>query len=192
MRNLRKNKKAIMFAVVLLAVAVIIYVLLWSNIYLPKNVRYFRYLIQDIAPSKDRYEPILLEVFNFYEKGFVRMYSLKPKYSDIYDLGIMANKKILSSKYKFKGKLSLEFIVGDKVASHVIISDLQSRTYFVDATEGYDLAWSKEITLTSFEIPFLGRHKKNIGIKLTVLDPDAELLLLKDDIKLFVRVSSTP
>jgi hypothetical protein len=180
-----------MFTIILIVLAFIIIAvaIFQSDIYLPKNIRYLRYLAHDINPPKDLYEYIMEDRFNFHEKGFARTYSLKPKYSDLYDVGFILEEKFLSSKYKFNGKLKIEFLKQDDLLYQKIIDQQGPRIYRYGEW-GFD--WAKEVVLHTFEIPLQGKYKKNIAIRITVLEPDLELKEYKDSIKLFIGVSSTP
>ncbi|MDP3731770.1 MAG: hypothetical protein Q8R31_01890 [Candidatus Omnitrophota bacterium] len=146
-----------------------------------------RHLIHLIIQPKDLYQPVITDNFLFYEEGFTKTYFLKPKYLDIYEIGFLAEKADISSKYKFEGKLKAEFFWKDKLLFDRIVSS-------------YNAAWSvngdmehfKEISLLKFEIPLQGKYKNDISIRLTVLEPDQELKKYADSIKLYIAVSAVP
>jgi hypothetical protein len=182
----------LIFIITLVAVIMVAIVVFASDVYLPKSIRYLRYLVHDINPPQDLYVPIVEDKFSFTERGDTKTYSLKPKYSDLYDLGISLNKKVLSSKYKLQGKLKLEFISNNTVLYEEIVDKFKSSGHYFEDLERYDFDWYQQITLHTFEIPLQGRYKKDIGIRITVLEPDLELKEHKDSIRLFIRVSPTP
>ena len=156
------------------------------DIILPKNIRYLVYLARQINPPKDLYNPIVIDHFKFYEKGFSKTYNLKPKYYDIYVFGISAEKKELTSKYQFSGKIKLELFSDNKLISEQIATKIDTAWYLNN-----DLQWYKKIVLSSFEIPLSGKHTKDIKLKATVLEPDLALRD-KESVKLYVGVSATP
>lgn len=143
---------------------------------------------------KDLFDPILKDKFHFWEKDFTKTYKLIPKYSDIYALGfICENEKIPSGwgkknqKYEFNGKVKVElYSNGDIVLSSVI--DTYKTCGFVKD----DDTKIKSVELYTFEIPLQGKHKRNISMKLTVVEPDEYLRNFKDSAMLYVGVSSTP
>ena len=179
--------KNIMIIAVILSVIITIGVVIKvvkGFIPLPIGIRHLYHLI--VAPD-DLYEPIVRDNFLFYEKGFTKSYTLHPKYLDIYDLGIISVHEELSSKYKFSGKLSVEFLWKDKVLSTEMADSIESATY----VEG-DMKKYKKVSLMSFEIPFSGKYKDDISIRISVIEPDQELKEYGDSVRLFLAVSASP
>jgi hypothetical protein len=140
----------------------------------PIGIRHFVHLL---IPPNDLYRPIISDNFLFYEKGFNKTYPLEPKYLDFYDCGFTTDYEI-QPDYKFNGKIKFEFFWKNK--------QLFERTVTRPKTFS-----KKEVSLIHFEIPFLGKYKKDISMKVTVLEPD---IVLKDkkSIKLYIAVSGTP
>ncbi len=146
-----------------------------------------RHLIHLVIQPKDLYQPIIIDDFLFYEKGFTKTYFLEPKYLDIYEIGFLAEKADISSKYKYKGKIKAEFFWKGKLLFDRIVSSYNAAWSVNGDTEHF-----KEISLLKFEIPLQGKYKNDITIKLTVLEPDQELKKYADSIKLYIAVSAIP
>ncbi len=157
-----------------------------GTIVLPKNVRNLFYLWHDINPPKDLYVPIIVDDFRFYEKDFSKTYNLKPKYNDTYVFGISTNEKELDSKYRFNGKIKLEFFSGNEPVFEQIVIKMDVAWYLNN-----DINWYKKIALSYFEIPLHGKYRKDISVRVTVLEPDLELKD-KKSLKLYMAVSATP
>ena len=151
---------------------------------LPIGIRHALHLM---TQPKDLYEPIITDNFRFYEKSFTRTYSLLPKYLDIYEIGFFTKNKNLPSQYKFNGKLKLEFFVKGKLISETIASSMASAVY-----AGKVMKYFKEVSLSKFDIPLMGKYKNDIMVKLTVLEGDQELQKYGDSIMLYIAVSATP
>ncbi len=146
-----------------------------------------RHLVHLTIQPKDLYQPIIVDNFLFYEEGFTKTYFLKPKYLDIYELGFLSKKSNMHSKYKFKGKIKVEFFWKDRLVSDRIITSIDSARYDEKDMEHY-----KEVSLLRFEIPLRGKYKNDISIKLTVVEPDQELKKYGDSIDLYIAVSAVP
>lgn len=151
---------------------------------LPIGIRHLLHLI--ITP-KDLYEPIVIDNFQFYEKGFSKTYLLQLKYLDIYEVGFFSDKKDIQATYKFQGKLKAEFFYEDKFLFEKMATSWRTAEY-VDG----DMKYFKKISLIDFEIPIKGRYKENISVKLTVLEPDKQSEIFGDSIKLYISVSAIP
>jgi len=180
------DKKKVIVILLIVLMSFLVIGIARRNIVLPRNVRYLVYFVRQINPPKDLYDPIVIDHFKFYEKGFSKTYNLSPKYYDIYVFGISTEKKELTSKYRFSGKIKLEFFSGNKLILEQMATEIDTAWYLHN-----DLQWYKRIVLSSFEIPLSGKYTKDIKLKATVLEPD---LALKDkeSIKLYVAVSATP
>lgn len=146
-----------------------------------------RHLINLIIQPKDLYQPIITDNFIFYEEGFTKTYFLEPKHLDIYEIGFLAEKADISSKYKFKGKLKAEFFWKDKLLFDKIVSSYNAAWSVNGDTEHF-----KEVSLLKFEIPLQGKYKNDVSIRLTVLEPDQELKKYADSTKLYIAVSAVP
>ena len=151
---------------------------------LPIGIRHIANLT--IQP-KDLYAPIITDEFLFYEKGYTKTYPLIAKHLDIYELGFLSGENIISSKYRFDGKLQADFFWKDQLLFSKIITSINSGVYAEK-----DMAHYKEVALLKFEIPLEGKYAKNISVRITVLEPALELKEYKDSVKLYVAVSSTP
>jgi len=138
-------------------------------------------------PPEDLYKPVASDNFLFYEKGFTKEYALEPQYIDLYSIGFFVEKNNLPSTYKFKGKVKAEFFYKNKLLFRKEIISINSAGY-ADKESKY----FKDVDLLSFDIPFQGKYKDDISIRLTVLEPDESLKEYGDAIKLFIRVSPIP
>jgi len=177
-------KKTILIIFLLIFIAILSVKAVIGFIPLPIGIRHIFHLM--IAP-KDLYNPIVTDNFLFYEKGFTKTYLLHYKYQDIYEVGFLAGKEGISSKYRFKGKIQVEFFWKDNLLFKKIVDSIDTALY----VKG-DMTKYKEISLTSFEIPLQGKYKDDISITLTVLEPDQELEKYGDSIKLYIAVSARP
>lgn len=146
-----------------------------------------RHLYHILAAPKDLYKPIIFDRFLFDEQGFHKTYKLNPKYFDLYDLSIVFPNKDISSKYKFSGKLFVEFLYENKVVSKKIVDRINTG-WFADG----DISKYKRVSLLNFEIPIVGKYKKNIEVRITVLEADKNLKMYMDSIMLHIAVSATP
>ena len=150
----------------------------------PMFLRHFFHLA--VGP-KDIYEPILVDTFKFYEKGFSKTYLLQVKYLDSYEIGFLSTKQNIAKNYEFDGKLKVEFLYKNKLIFESVTTSILTAGY----AEG-DMEHYKEVSLLDFVIPLKGRYKNHISVKLTVLEPDKQLENFGDSIKLYIGVSATP
>lgn len=178
---MKNKKKILIFIIIMMSLNLMI---VRDSISSLNGIRHFYHLL--VVP-KDLYKPIVNDHFLFNEKGFHKTYSLNPKYFDSYDLSIVFLNKNISSKYKFSGKLLVEFLYKGGVVFKKIADQIITAGYVGSDTSEY-----KEIALLTFEIPIIGKYKDNISVRITVLEPDQELEKYRDSIVLQIAVSSTP
>lgn len=155
-----------------------------TSISFPIGIRHLYHLF---FTPKDLYDPIVIDNFLFNKKGFQKKYILNPKYLDMYDISISFLNKNFLSKYKFTGKLLVEFLYKGEVVSKKIVDRVISAIYAEK-----DISKYKKISLLTFEIPILGKYKENISIRITVLEVDQKLEKFRDSIMLNIAVSATP
>ncbi|MEW6096322.1 MAG: hypothetical protein AB1567_07335 [bacterium] len=183
-------KKNMIYMIVIISLLVFILSILSLKVikgFIPLPIG-VRHVFNRIIAPKDLYYPIVTDNFLFHEKGFTNTYLLHPKYLDLYELGFSSTGgEGISSKYKFKGKIQLEFFWKDKLLFKKIASAIDTAWY----AEG-DMTKYKAVSLMSFEIPLQRKYKNDVSIKLTVLEPDQELKKYGDSIKLYIAVSATP
>ncbi len=177
-----KNKKQIIFIIFLLVV--ILSALLKNLIPIPLNIRHICHLV--VAP-KDLYKPIVADNFPFDKKGASKTYKLNPKYFDFYDISIQFLNRNISSRYKFSGSLSVDFMYKGEVVS-TNIADRKISAWYAEN----DLSKYKRISLLNFEIPVNKKYKDHISVRITVLEVDQELVKYKNSIKLHIAVSAIP
>jgi hypothetical protein len=179
-----KRQKMILVFFISLVLIVSISLAACGGIHVPVGVRHFFHLV---APPEDLYKPIVVDVFPFWERGFSKSYSLNPKYMDFYELGLLAVSGGFPSREKFDGKIKVEFFHEGKIVSEHEITSIQGGVY-----AGKDMTQYKKVSLMDFEIPLQGNYKKNISIRLTVLDADRNLAKYGDSLQMYIAVSSSP
>jgi hypothetical protein len=155
-----------------------------SNFHLLTGLRHFYHAL--FVP-KNLYVPIVTDNFKFNKKGFCKIYKLQPKYFDYYDLNITFLNRHISSKFKFTGKLLIEFMYKDKVVSTKMVDRISSADY-----DGNDMTKYKKITFLTFEIPIIKKYKEDIHLRITVIESDQELAKYNNEIKLNIAVSTIP
>ncbi|NLD88045.1 MAG: hypothetical protein GX633_07280 [Clostridiales bacterium] len=146
-----------------------------------------RHLINTIIAPKDLYDPIVEDRFVFYLKGYEKVYDLKPKYLDVYELGFSAGDSGIDSRYRFKGCLRAVFYSGNKAIYECLISSQKSAWYIKE-----DMTRYRSISLLTFDVPIKGKYVNDLKVKLTVLEPDVQLEKYRDQIKLHIAVSGIP
>jgi hypothetical protein len=166
---------------VIVVIGILVCRLIWSFLPIPIGIRHLAHLI---APPEDLYQPIIVDKFLFYEKGFTKTYSLKPTYLDIYEIGFSVGGEGITSKYKFKGKLKVEFFWKDKFLFNDVITKWKQAW-----DKENDMTHFKEISLYKFDMPLKGKYKNDVSVKITVLEPDDSLKELSDLIGLYIKVS---
>ena len=184
----KKCKKKRSSAIILISLLVIVFTVLSVKIvrgFVPCPIG-LRHLTHLIIPPKDLYKPIVTDTFLFSENGFTKRYAIKPKYLDIYEIGILAENKNIDSKFKFKGKIRAEFFWNDTLLFESIMTSMDEAWYAEN-----DMAHYKQISLFKFDMPLQGKYKDDISVKLTVLEPDNELAKY-NSIKLYISVSPSP
>lgn len=150
----------------------------------PAGIRHLYYLL--ITPD-DLYDPIVSNDFYFDIKGFSKTFELHPKYSSLHDLSISFLDGGITSKYKFSGKLLVEFLHNGNVVSQKTADKIIAAGY-----KGKDISKYNRITLMTFEIPIIGKFKDGISLRITVIEVDQILKKYKDSIRLQIAVSPTP
>jgi hypothetical protein len=155
-----------------------------GNLLIPVGIRHFTHLI---FPPVDLYEPIVNDEYLFWEEGFSKRYLLKPKYLDIYEIGLHSPTNHLPAIYKFQGIIKVQFFSEDKLLFEKEISSQIACDYVAD-----DMTHYKNVSLLNFEIPLLGKYKNDISVKLTVLKPDLNLEKYSNSLKMYIAVSSIP
>lgn len=172
------NLKKVIILIVILGVSVGVY----HN--LPIGIRH---ILNTMISSDDLYEPITLDEYKFYKKGYSKEFEINPSYIDYYEIGMIRKNEIIPSTYKFGGKLRAEFFYKDKLIYQEITENIKAAYY-----AGKSLDYFKQISLMNFEIPLGGEYKNDIRVKLTMLEPDIASEKYKDDLRVYIRVSATP
>jgi hypothetical protein len=173
-----------MIIIVGLILVAILAVRLWLGFFpVPMGLRH---LINNAIAPRDLYQPIVMDDFKFYEKGFNKTYQLKPKYLDIYEIGLIGGEEGIESTYKFKGKLHVEFFCNKKPLYNRIITSWDNATY-----KSGDMTRFERIALHQFNVPLKDKYIDNIEIKITVLEPDMRITNSTQE-KIYIAVSSIP
>lgn len=182
----KKQKRRIVAVAILLLPLVMFAFMKITKGFVPIPL-WVRSITHSIFVPKDLYEPIVTDNFLFYEKGFTKTYTLKPKYLDFYVIGFLVENRNLPSKYKFSGKVRTDFYWKDE-----LLFSKEITSHIAAAYSDNDLKYFSDVLLLDFEIPFQGRYKDDISVRLTVLEPDDGLKEYGDSIKLFIGVSPIP
>lgn len=177
-------KNTILIIITFLVIGILSIRMVKGFIPLPIGIRH---LFHRIISPEDLHQPIVTDNFLFFENNFSKTYSLHPKYLDIYEIGFFNDEAGISSKYKFRGKIKAEFFWKDKLLFDKIATTIDSAWY----VQG-DVACYKSICLLKFCLPLQGKYKKDISVRLTVLEPDEELEKYKNSLKLYIAVSAVP
>jgi hypothetical protein len=181
------NQKILLF---LILSVILSFVILKGVSLLPTRFMHFLHLI--VTP-RDIYNPIVYDEFIFYSKGYTKIYPLETKYNDYYEIGIVFKNEDMpsgyatKSKYTFNGKIKIDFFYKDLHVSSKIISSYFSVTY-----KKNDMNYLEKISLSIFEVPLMGKYKKDISVRVSVLEPDNELKNYADSAKLYIGISGTP
>ena len=139
------------------------------------------------------YAPIITDNFEFHTKGFSKAYTLKPKYRDIYEVGIIVSDNTIPSnwgkkqqkKNKIAGKIKIELFSNYTKLSEVTATNLRRASFQQNNLDFYKL-----FSLVDFPIPAKGFKIKTDKIKITVLEPYLFFEKYQDNIKMKVQVSA--
>ena len=184
--GLKKGKRRMIAVAILLLPLIMLAFVKITKGFVPIPL-WMRSITHSIFEPEDLYKPIVTDDFLFYEKGFTRTYTLKPKYLDYYMIGFVSGKQNISREYKVKGKLKAEFFWKDKFLFEKVAT---SQCAFWQSDN--DHAHYKGIDLIDFEVPLNGKYKDDISVRLTVLEPDEGLKEYGDSIRLSIAVSAIP
>lgn len=176
-----KKKKRILTIAILFSVVLAIVV---GRILMPVSAWHVFHLL--VAP-KGLYDPIVIDRFPFDKKAFAKTYELNPKYFDYYHLSIQFLNEDVSSKYRFSGKLLVEFLYKNKLISTKTINKQIAAWYVKN-----DISRYRKISLLRFEIPIEHKYSKNLSIRVTVLEVDEELKKYRESTMLNIAVSAIP
>ncbi|MFB3894771.1 MAG: hypothetical protein ACE14V_00555 [bacterium] len=143
------------------------------------------WLVHMVKPPNDLYQPIVEDKFEFATKGYSKTYNLSPRYLDPYELGFLVDQNGIESRYKYKGKLKIEFFRKDKLLFYDVATSIKHARY-----QRNDLATFDKISLYEFEIPLQGKYLKDISVRITVLEPDSRLAEINNSTTLYIAVGS--
>ena len=121
----------------------------------------------------DYYEPLISEEFIFHKKGYSKVYLLPYKYPKMCAVKLIRAENDLSKINGLTGKLKAEFFYKDQLLFEKV------------STDSDPCLTNRSIELIEFAMPLNNKYRKNISVKLTVLEPYIELEKLE---KLFVEI----
>lgn len=141
------------------------------------------------TPKKELYKPIVYDDFNFYEKGYSKTFKLNYKYIDRYEIDMLDETHKIptgrynkSEEYKLNGKIQFDFYSNDKLIKTEITESGGGGAY------ASDMEYFEFIVLRMFNIPMEYKYYKNMTLKVTVLEPIADLE--NKNLKISIRVTS--
>lgn len=178
MRNITTNTLTVIIIVLLISV------IIYRFINIPTSLYHVGHLT---FPPKDLYQPILYENYSFDKKDFIETYYFKPKYTDIYEIGIVSTKDIIPASYKYKGKVKFTFYSNDKLLFERVSQSNPSVFYSKN-----DNTKVRAIVLMTVDLPIMNKYKDSLSVKVTVVEEDEALKKYIDSIKLYIAVSSAP
>ncbi len=144
------------------------------------------HFFNSIAPKVDLYKSIVQDNFNLSEKGFNRIYKLNAKYHDIYQISFYSDTESIPIDYIYKGRLLIELYNDIHVLESVIVEKPIAYFGSENKRDRY-----KEFSMYEFPIPYKG-NSDNLYVKITVLEPDAQISKLDKSVQIRVAVSGRP
>lgn len=135
---------------------------------------------------RDLYDPIVDEPFPFWEAGYSKTYSLDAKYSDIYSIEMLFSGEGVSKREKLNERIKVEFFWQDHM---VLENEIAGIFLWPNGKKHFDLQRSR---LMDFDIPLDGKYKKELSVRMTVLEADQILKKYEDSLRLVIKVSSRP
>lgn len=146
-----------------------------------------RHIVHLSFPPEDLYHPIVTDKFSFHEKEYSRTYFLKPKYLDIYEVGMRSSEGNFPSTYKFSGKIKFDFYHNEEHLFEKTLSSCQAVYYTKN-----DYPKIHAISFITFDLPLMGKYKDNLSVKVTVVEADEFLKNYIESTELYIKVSATP
>lgn len=161
------NKKSLIKKIIIILVPIYI---VFGLGYLPSFIGNIMHIKYFFSTPKDYWKDIVYDDFDFYTKGYSKIYKLDYKYFTLYSIAMVDENEKLPDMingeiYEFKGKIKVEFFSDKKLIQ-----------------EDYILAWERGFVskksiyfiyayeLKSFTIPVANQYK-NLSVKLTVVEP---------------------
>lgn len=134
-------------------------------------------------PPEDLYNPLVLDEFDFGEKGFSKTYKVLPKFKDFHEVGVVFDESGFEAKHKYSGLLKIVFMCGNSIILRKQI-DRFNRAWFLDN----NMEKIKKLSFITFESSLCENYSE-IDIKLTVERPD---IVLSQKGRLYISVSAVP
>ncbi len=137
---------------------------------------------------KKDYEPQIAEDFKLDVRGYTKTFDLKLKYRDEYSLGITNGNIGFPWKYKFNGKLRLQFYSKNRIIRDEEVSKWRV-AYDMTGKNGKD-DYYREITLMYFNFPLDHKYKEDVTLRVTVVEPDTHIAEFGQEVKIVIGVSA--
>ena len=142
-------------------------------------------------PPTDLYIPIVLDESFRADINKSTSYDIACGYLDIYEVGILTERKVLPSglysnsneTFSFKGKFKIRIQNNSKIIREIIVSEPIAMWFFKENDN-----YISHFALVTFPMPF---YCEKLRLEITVLSPDQSLQLLASP-KLYIRVSPIP
>lgn len=140
-----------------------------------------RHLVNVIFHSRNLCEPIIVDKFKFEQKGFSKTYDVRPKYLDYYEVSIFSPNGKIPIQYTFKGRIEIiVYYKNQKIYTEIASSGIASYNM------KNSLEKIEQIAFARFPLS----HKKDIRIKVTVLEP-IQNLNMQDSLYISLSVTGT-
>lgn len=165
---------------------------LWSIVRITVNGFFpipigLRHLGHLAFPPSDLFQPIVTDTFSLSEAGVSKTYALHPKHLDVYEIGFVSERQDIPSTYRFTGRIKVEWFHRGTLVSEQMITSIATKW---DMSK--DLGRYRGMGLLTFEMPLHGKHRHDVSVRLTVVEPDPHLSQLGPALKLVIAVSGTP
>ncbi len=140
--------------------------------------------IVDCCEKKD-YQPQIIEDFRLDVAGYSKILDLNLSYMERYSLSITNGEIGFPEKYKFNGKLKLQFFYKNKLVRERQVVEQEVAVYGTKRKGFY----FNEITLTYFDLPLDRKYKDNLSLKVTVVEPDTTISEFGKELKIVIGVN---
>ena len=136
----------------------------------------------------DLFSPIVEVDCFLWKEGYSAIYPLKPKYRDLYMVGLKCDEVNIPVTLKFDRELLIEFLKDGQVVKSQIITSFESGAL----AAGKSTELCKERSLMEFEMPLDGKYWDDLFLRVTVLRPAESLKKYEKGMKFYVAVSFIP
>ncbi len=130
-------------------------------------------LVHFVFQPDDYNDPLIVDDFLFHKKGYSKIYSLPYKYPQIHAVKIISEEMGLSKFNGSAGKLKAQFFYEDRLLFEKVVTSLNENKYLVE-----------------FAMPLNNKYKKDIELKLTIIEPFKELVELNKPLPVEIGIIS--